>query len=150
MAVSDAAVADHRAMKRVRDDPDDGVLQGEIDVAALMTGDRLDLIPMLMFVEAPHIARAAVAPEMPRQFLPESSPINRQGQSGIIPRRQAADRVEGNQIVYRLWQRHIAPLFGTPSGLDLTFAPCLAAGSSANVKSLTPLETYMFWWSFDS
>ena len=53
MTVSDAAVADHRAMKRVRDNPDNGVLQGEIDVAALMTGDRLDLVPMLMFVQAP-------------------------------------------------------------------------------------------------
>ena len=110
MAVSDAMVADHRAMKRVRDDPDDGVLQGEIDVTALIAGDRLDLIPMLMFVKVPDIARAAVAPEMPRQFLPEASPKNREGQPGIIPGRQAADPVEGNQIVCRFWQRHPASL----------------------------------------
>ena len=147
MAVSDAAVADHRAMKRVRDNPDNGVLQGEIDVAALMTGDRLDLVPMLMFVQAPYIARAAVAPEMPRQFLPESSPINRQGQSGIIPRRQAADRVEGNQIVYRLWQRHIAPLFGTPRiGFDIRTLPgrgfvseCQIPDSTRNLHVLVVL-----------
>ena len=144
MAVCDAAVADHRAMKRVRDNLDNGILQGEIDVAALMTGDRLDLVPMLMFVQAPYIARAAVAPEMPRQFLPESSPINREGQSGIIPRRQAADPVKGNQIVCRLWQRHIAPLFGPASGVDLTLAPRQAASSSANVKSLTQLENLCF------
>ena len=103
MAVSDAAVADHRAMKRVWDNPDDGVLQGEIDVAALMTGDGLDLIPMLMFVQAPHVARAAVASEMSRQFLPEPSRVDREGQSRIFPGRQAADPVEGNQIVCRFW-----------------------------------------------
>ena len=101
MAVSDATVADHRAMKRIRDDPDDGVLQGEINITALVAGDRLDLIPVLMFVEAPHIARAAVAPEMPWQFLPQSPPVNREVQSGVFPRRQAADLVEGNQIVCR-------------------------------------------------
>ena len=110
MAVCDAAVADHRAMKRVWDDPDDGVLQGEINITTLITGDRLDLIPMLMFVKTPRIARAAVAPEMPRQFLSEASPKNREGQPGIIPGRQAADPVESNQIVCRFGRRHLAPL----------------------------------------
>src|SRR4029077_11167420 len=38
----------------------------------------------------------------------------------------------------------------TTSGVDLTFAPHLVASSSANVNSLTPLETYICWWSFDS
>jgi len=110
MPVSDSAVADHRAMKRIRDDPDNGVLQGEINVTALITSDRLNLIPMLVFVEAPYIARSAVAPEMPRQFLPQSPPVNRQGQPGIIPGRQAADPVESNQIVCRFGRRHLAPL----------------------------------------
>ena len=138
MAVSDAAVADHRAMKRVRDDPDDGVLQGEINITTLITGDRLDLIPMLMFVKTPRIARAAVAPEMPRQFLPKPPPINRQGQPGIIPRRQAADRVEGNQIVYRLWQRHIAPLFGTPRiGFDIRTLPGRGFVSECQIPDCT-------------
>ena len=36
------------------------------------------------------------------------------------------------------------------SGVDLTFAYELAAGWVANVKSQTPLKTYVCWWSFDS
>jgi hypothetical protein len=36
------------------------------------------------------------------------------------------------------------------SGVDLTFAAALAAGSNANVKSKTPLEIHICWWSFDS
>ena len=36
------------------------------------------------------------------------------------------------------------------SGVDLTFATPWSRIRKANVKSKTPLETYICWWSFDS
>jgi hypothetical protein len=36
-----------------------------------------------------------------------------------------------------------------PGGVDLTFATRLAAGSSSECQ-ITPLDTYIFWWSFDT
>jgi hypothetical protein len=44
----------------------------------------------------------------------------------------------------------IPELKADTSGVDLTFATPQPRIRHANVKSKTPLETYIYWWSFDS
>ena len=97
-------------MEGIWDDPDNRVLQCQIDVTAVMTGDGLDFVPMLMLEEAPRMTPAAVTSKMSRELFPESSPVNRGSQLGVFPRRQGAGPVEGNCICCRFWRRHIAPL----------------------------------------
>jgi len=111
------AVADQATMEGIWDDPDNRVLQSSIYVTAVMTGDGLDFVPMLMLKEAPLMTPATVTSKMSREFFPKPSPVNRGGQLGVFPRRQATDPVEGNCICCRFWRRHIA-LFPKSSTVD--------------------------------
>ena len=117
MAIGNAvavAVADQATMEGIWDDPDNRVLQCPIDVTAVMTGDRLDFVPMLMLGEVPRMTRAAVTSKMSRELYPGPSPVNRESQLGVFPRRQGANPVEGNCVCRRRWRRPIAPLPKVP------------------------------------
>jgi hypothetical protein len=89
------AVADQATMEGIWDDSDNRVLQSQIDVTAVKTGDGLDFVPMLMLEAAPFMTPATVTSKMSRQLPPESSPVNRGSQPGVFPRLQGADPVEG-------------------------------------------------------
>jgi hypothetical protein len=89
------AVADQATMEGIWDDSDNRVLQSQIDVTAVKTGDGLDFVPMLMFEAAPPMTPATVTSKMSRQLSPESSPVNRGNQPDVFPRRQGADPAEG-------------------------------------------------------
>jgi hypothetical protein len=65
------AVADQATMEGIWDDSDNRVLQSQIDVTAVKTGDGLDFVPMLMLEAAPFMTPATVTSKMSRQLSPE-------------------------------------------------------------------------------
>jgi hypothetical protein len=64
-------------MQWVRNNGNNGILERPVNVAAVVAGDRLDLVPVLIFKAAVLMAPSAIASKILRKFAPRASPIDR-------------------------------------------------------------------------